>query len=391
MSIVKIKTGKEIDMANAVCEAIQSSPLGRISYADYMKLALYDERCGYYMREGTKIGKDGDFFTNSHVSDIFGKLFASFFLRLVEKGGVSPHICEFGGGDGQFARAVLEEWKRKSPHTYEQLSYIIVETSPDQRAKQLQTLGDAAKKVTQYKDVHALKQHLPSFSGIVFSNEFFDAFPVHVITKENGMIYECFVAQNGSELMEEKYPLDSEDILQYLQERQLALADGQRLEVPLAMKAFLLQTSSFFRNCVMVTVDYGYTDEELQLPARRQGSLRGYYRHHLIANPLMHPGEMDITSHIQWDALRMYGEQAGWEYVSLLRQDRFLLAAGILEYLVAHDDISPFSSKNRQNRALRSLIMDEGISSAFHVMIQQKGVQLCWDDIWAQREFLLFS
>ncbi|EZP76141.1 hypothetical protein H839_12729 [Parageobacillus genomosp. 1] len=378
-------------MAKAVYEAIQSSPLRRISYADYMRLALYNEQFGYYMSERTKIGKDGDFFTNSYVSDVFGKLFASFFLRLVEKGGVLPHICEFGGGDGKFARAVLEEWKRKSPHTYKQLSYIIVETSPYQRAQQMQTLGDAAEKVIQYKDIKELKQHIPSFTGIVFSNEFFDAFPVHVITKENGKIYECFVTANDGKLIEEKYPLDNEDIFQYLHERQLYLADGQRLEVPLEMKQFLLQTASFFQNCVMITIDYGYTDEELRWPARQQGSLRGYYRHHLITDPLMYPGEMDITAHVQWDALRMYGEQAGWEDVALVRQDRFLLAAGILEYLVAHDDVNPFSSKNRQNRALRSLIMGEGMSSAFHVMIQQKGMQLCWDDIWAQREFLLFS
>lgn len=67
-------------MAKAIYEAIYASPLGRISYADYMRLALYDERCGYYMSERTKIGKDGDFFTNSYVSDLFGKLFASFFF-----------------------------------------------------------------------------------------------------------------------------------------------------------------------------------------------------------------------------------------------------------------------------------------------------------------------
>jgi SAM-dependent MidA family methyltransferase len=320
---------------------------------------------------------------------VFGKLFASFFLRLVERQNVPPHICELGGGDGRFARAVLNEWKAKSPNTYRQLTYTMIETSPAHRVKQLETLGDVAEKVKQYKDIKEFQQHVSSFSGIVFSNEFFDAFPVHVITKENGTVYELFVTVDDHKLVEEKYPLENEHIIQYLHERQLSLADGQRLEVPLALKTFLLETAPFFRHCVMFTIDYGYTDEELQLPARRQGSLRGYYRHHLITNPLMYPGEMDLTAHIQWDALRMYGKQAGWQYVSMLRQDRFLLAAGILLYLEEHDDSNPFSEKSRQNRAIRSLIME--MSTNFHVMIQQKGIRIRWDDIWVQPEFLSFA
>jgi SAM-dependent MidA family methyltransferase len=390
MSIVKTKIGEgNMRVVNPIYEAIKTSALRRLSYADYMQLALYDERCGYYMRKKTKIGKEGDFFTNSHVSDVFGKLFASFFLRLVERQNVPPHICELGGGDGKFARAVLNEWKAKSPNTYGQLTYTMIETSPAQRVKQLQTLGDVAEKVKQYKDIKEFQQHVSSFSGIVFSNEFFDAFPVHVITKENGTVYELFVTVDDHKLVEEKYPLENEHIIQYLRERQLSLADGQRLEVPLALKTFLLETAPFFRHCVMFTIDYGYTDEELQLPARRQGSLRGYYRHHLITNPLMYPGEMDLTAHIQWDALRMYGKQAGWQYVSMLRQDRFLLAAGILLYLEEHDDSNPFSEKSRQNRAIRSLIME--MSTNFHVMIQQKGIRIRWDDIWVQPEFLSFA
>lgn len=376
---------------NPIYQAIQASAQRRLSYADYMELALYDERYGYYMGEKAKIGKGGDFFTSSHVSHVFGKLFASLFLRLVERNHVPPHICELGGGDGKFARAVLNEWKKKSPATYKQLTYTVIETSPKQRERQLQTLGDASEKVKQYKDIQEFRQHAASFSGIVFSNEFFDAFPVHVITKENGTLYELFVAVDGNKLVEEKHPLENERIVEYLRERQLSLTDGQRLEVPLALKTFLLETARFFRHCVMLTIDYGYTDEELQLPARRQGSLRGYYRHRLIANPLSYPGEMDITAHIQWDALRVFGEQAGWQCVSLLRQDRFLLAAGILQYLEEHDGANPFSEKAQQNRAVRSLIIDEGMSAAFHVMIQQKGVDVDWEHIWAQREFLPFS
>ncbi|MCL6587256.1 MAG: SAM-dependent methyltransferase [Anoxybacillus sp.] len=372
---------------NFIVEAIMSSPEQRISYADYMNLALYDEKNGYYMKDRDKIGRTGDFYTSIYVSDVFGKLFASLFIKLVETGNILPCICELGGGDGKFARAVLTEWKQTSA-TFEQLTYMIVDTSPYQRKKQQQALADFHEHVIFYEGFAAFRKQHPSFSGIVFSNEFFDAFPVHVITREHGQLYEWFVTVKDGRLQEVKHPLENEAIFTYLRERNIVLAEGQRLEVPLAMKAFLLEHASFFTQSVMVTVDYGYTDEEWKQLLRREGSLRGYYQHRLIANPLAYPGEMDITSHISWDALRLYGEEAGWEWVATIRQDRFLLAAGILDYLVAHHDPNPFSEQSRRNRAIRSLITDEGISSAFHVMIQQKGVQLDWDALWKEPQFL---
>ncbi|MBA2873465.1 class I SAM-dependent methyltransferase [Thermaerobacillus caldiproteolyticus] len=375
-------------MGHDIYTAIRSMPQQRMSYADYMRFTLYDEKYGYYMRNRIKIGRFGDFITSSHLSNVFGKLFASLFIRLVETEEIRPCICELGGGDGKFARAVLEEWKETSLDTYETLTYVIIETSPYQRKKQMETLGGFSEKVVQYKDISEFQQYVSRFSGIVFSNEFFDAFPVHVITKENGKLYELFVALHHGQLIEEKQPLQNEDILCYLRERNISLVDGQRFEVPLAMKSFIMETASLFESCVMFTVDYGYSDEEWQLPARRHGSLRGYYQHQLVPNPLAYPGEMDITAHVQWNALRMYGERAGWEWVTTMRQDRFLLAAGILHYLVNHHDVNPFSERSRQNRAIRSLITDEGMSVAFQVMVQQKGIKINWENIWIEPNFL---
>ncbi|MBB5324694.1 SAM-dependent MidA family methyltransferase [Anoxybacillus tepidamans] len=375
-------------MCDYIFEAIASSPQQRISYADYMNLALYDKTHGYYMKERTKIGRSGDFFTSIYVSDVFGKLFAFLFIRLVKTGQVPPRICELGGGDGKFARAVLEEWKDRSFHTYDMLTYSIIETSPYQRAKQRETLGDFSGKVVQYTSIDEFRQQQKQFSGIVFSNEFFDALPVHVVTSEQGMLYELFVTVRHGRLLEEKRPLENEDIVCYLRERNISLADGQRLEIPLAMKAFILENATLFEQSVMFTVDYGYTDEEWKQMPRQQGSLRGYYQHQLLSNPLAYPGEMDITAHIQWDALRLYGEKAGWEWVNTIRQDRFLLASGMLDYLVAHHDPNPFSEQSRRNRAIRSLITDEGMSASFQVMIQQKNVQIAWENIWIEPDFL---
>ncbi|UPT60016.1 cytosolic protein [Geobacillus thermoleovorans] len=369
-------------------EQIAAAPGGRVSYADYMQMVLYDERFGYYMRERAKIGKEGDFFTNSSFAPVFGKALASLWVRMVEQSGLPPAVCEWGGGDGRLALSVLEEWKKKSPHTYDRLSYTIIDQSPFHRRRQRETLQPAAEKVEQYDDVSRWLAERGPFSGIVFSNEFFDAFPVHVIVKEGGVLHECFVAARDGRLVEEKAPLCRPAIVRYLHERGLDLAEGQRLEVPLAMKAFWLEVGPLFHQAVMVTVDYGYTDEQLRAPAQRHGSLRGYFRHQLVADPLRHPGEMDLTSHVQWDALRLYARQAGWEEVAFVRQDRFLLAAGLLHEWNVSEGGDFFSPASRQNRMIRALIADDGVSRFFDVLILQKGMSLPARDFWPAPEFL---
>jgi SAM-dependent MidA family methyltransferase len=375
-------------MKSFIHEAIERSEEGKISYSEYMHLALYDPKLGYYMREKEKIGRFGDFITSSNISDVFGQLFAKIFIQLVETENIPPLICEIGGGNGRFARAVLQEWQKRSPDTYDRLTYMMIETSPYHRTKQKETLHHLSESIVWYERIEQFYQDVPRFSGIVFSNELFDAFPVHVIQKKENSLYEIFITSREGQLVETMVPLENEEIIAYLQERNISLVDGQRFEVPLMMKQFILEMGSLLQKGVLFTVDYGYTDEEWQLPARREGSLRGYYQHQLITNPLVFPGEMDLTTHIQWDALRMYGEEAGWKFVKLIRQDQFLLEAGILEYLMEHYDPNPFSEQSRQNRAIRTLLMDGGISTAFQVMIQQKNVLIQWDNMFKEHLFV---
>ncbi|MCX8001508.1 MAG: SAM-dependent methyltransferase [Anoxybacillus mongoliensis] len=344
----------------------------RLSYAQYMELALYDEQYGYYMRRKEKIGREGDFITTSNVGHIVGHVFANVFIRFIETYDVPPLICEIGGGTGRFAYAVLEQWKRQSPQTFSQGQYIIVETSPYHREKQAEILAPFMDHV---RIISSLTELPCPFSGILYNNELFDAFPVHVIEKRNGQIYECFIVVESDQLVEQRHLLENEEIVQYLAERNIQLVDGQRFEIPLAMKKFIFQLDQVLEQAIIFTVDYGYTDEEWKHPERKKGSLRGYYRHQFIDNPLRYPGEMDITTHIQWDALRFYGEQAGWTFIHLWRQDEFLLEAGILNHLIAHHDPNPFSEQHRHNRAIRSLVMSD-IGRAFQVMVQQKNMNI---------------
>lgn len=361
-------------MSTFMIEKIKNTPTKKITYATFMEWALYDPEHGYYMKKQVKVGKDGDFITSSSIHSVFSKLFAKTFIDIIQIENLSPIICEIGGGNGKFAKGVLDEIKNRTPDLFEKLTYILVETSPYHRKLQRELLHHYPQ-VQIYDHLKNAKKDYPEFCGILFSNELFDALPVHVIEQNDNVIYESFVTTENDELIEVKQKCDNEEILSWLNKYGPPLNDGQKIEVPLAMTSLLQEIASWLKHACMFTIDYGYTKEDWMSPERKDGSLRGYYNHQLITNPLQHVGEMDLTTHIHLDALIQLGEENGLQTVLLERQDRFLLNAGILQFLQENYDPNPFSEKSKQNRAIRSLILEDGMSRHFQVIVQGKNLK----------------
>ena len=80
-----------------------------------------------------------------------------------------------------------------------------------------------------------------------FSNELFDAFPVEVIEKRNGILYEVRVTYTEEGNLQKYVGRYIKRIGRYLLKYNIHLAEGQRFEVPIAMEEFIK------RNCEMVS------------------------------------------------------------------------------------------------------------------------------------------
>ncbi|WP_057765576.1 class I SAM-dependent methyltransferase [Cytobacillus praedii] len=352
-------------MINYLKEYIQKKPSRLITYADYIMQALYHPQYGYYMNDKRKIGREGDFITTSNISDIYGRSIAKWYYSKSIEMNLPSAICEIGAGTGRFAKAFIDEWKLLSA---EPIQYYIIEESPYHRKLQQEELTFDE----NIKQIASLKEIAP-FEGLIFSNELFDAFPVHVIENYADELLEVMVTVKDDMLIESFEPLTNEEIKSFLARSGLKLDHQQRIEIPLQMESMIKSMAGTLHRGLVLTVDYGYTNEEWMEPARRNGSLRGYYKHKLINNILEHPGDMDITSHVHFDALTKFGNHHELKFVHKWRQDEFLLDAGILEDLQENYDPNPFSAVSKRNRAIRSLIIPGGMSSSFHVILQQKG------------------
>src|SRR5690625_2456561 len=158
------------DVANAIRQAIQESPDGVIGFDQWMDLALYAPGLGYYATGTTKFGASmptGDFTTAPEMTAVFGQVLARQVAQILQ-GSDATTVLEFGAGSGALAEAVLHALHNAGMS----VRYLILEVSPDLRARQqqrLQAFGDRVEWLDQ------LPEH---FIGCVLANEVLDAMPV---------------------------------------------------------------------------------------------------------------------------------------------------------------------------------------------------------------------
>ena len=113
----------------------------------------------------------------------------------------------------------------------------------------------------------------------------------------------------------------------------------------------------------IITFDYGHRAPVLYHPAaRRNGTLAVHFAGLRRGDPLAHPGEVDLTAHVNWDDLIRAGESEGLRTIEVLRQGRFLAEAGLFDF--ARDDAEKW-------RAYR-LVDPEGMGEELSVLEQER-------------------
>ena len=237
---------------------------GSIPFSRYMEICLYDRELGYYARNAEQFGKAGDFYTSSDVHAVFGRLLARQFDEMWRALGSpsSLEVRELGPGRGLFAQDVLDWSEKKFPAFFQALHYRLDEQSSSLREKLQQTLkrhfeaGKASLAPASEMDNKA-PSPADDVPTILFANEFFDAFPVEILS-DHGSVR--ISAENGR-LVETWVPLTEEE-LTFLNHYSVRPERGERLEAPLRAQQYMSTMSASLRRGFFVIIDYGYTRAE---------------------------------------------------------------------------------------------------------------------------------
>jgi SAM-dependent MidA family methyltransferase len=342
-----------------------------------MRAALYDEQDGYYCRPHLiRQGRAGDYRTAPETSSLFAATFANYFAGLFhELGAPDPFtIVEVGAGSGEFALGVLNSLKSHNPDVFDSTKYVVEEIGPASRR-------DTSTLLSQFKDRISITspslsgigaQRGGGFTGIIFSNELIDAFPVHRVVMRQGSISELCVTCEGERFVW----TDCEPgaaVKTHLESTSPALTNGQIAEINLEAENFVSRAAALLERGFLITVDYGAERQELlHDPQRFFGTLRGFQRHQIIEDVLTSPGEVDITTTIDWTQLKLAGEPAGLRVMRHEPLDKFLLAEGLLDELERLTGSSDEAAAIRLRIGAREMIMPNGLAASFQVLVQQK-------------------
>ncbi len=374
------------DSNAALCDAIAcriaESANQRITFAEYMALVLYHPEHGYYATKAVNIGRQGDFFTSPHLGADFGELLAEQFFQMWEilERPVPFTLLELGAGQGLLAADILEYLYRHYPDFFEVLDYVIVERSVAMRKEQQLRLHSLPLRWATLEEIPA-----DSITGCCFSNELVDAMPVNQLVIEGGQLREIYVTiEDGTGFVEVTGSPCTPRIAEYFDLVNIELPStaypaGYRSEVNLAALDWLRMIADRIQRGYLLTIDYGYPARRYYTPARPQGTLKCYYCHRHHDNPYINIGRQDITAHVDFTALELWGEVCGLQKIGFTQQALFLMALGLGDRIAALStggsvmEAQGLESLLRRREALHQLIYPLGLGG-FGVLVQSKGL-----------------
>ena len=298
---------------------------GPISVTDYFSMCLADPRYGYY-RTREPFGTAGDFITAPEISQLFGEMVGIFMVHAWQRHG-SPsgvQLVEIGPGRGTMMADMLRVISRLSPQMFDDMTVHLVETSERLRGIQRVTLEAYSTKV-QWHDSF---ENVSDGFTLIAANELFDAIPIRQFVKTPTGFRERLVG------------LDADDELTFtvgvatLDPQILPVGspppDGTIFELAPARQAVMLALCERLRQSggTALIIDYGHMVTGF-------GDTLQVLRAHEYDPPLAHPGEADLTSHVDFEDLARVAVGAGVHLNGGLRQGDFLYGLGLAERAAA--------------------------------------------------------
>ena len=273
-------------LARLLAERIRET--GPITVADYMAECLLHPVHGYYTTRDP-FGAKGDFTTAPEISQMFGELLGLALAQAwLDRGSPAPFtLAELGPGRGTLMADILRATKGV-PGFHAAAQVVLVEASPVLRDRQAATLSSYAPTwVDRIEDG-------PEGPLFLVANEFLDALPVRQF-------------QHGPQGWHERLIGLRDDSLSFGLSAPLPQVpdtpafrnapEGTLVEDNLPARVAVAAVASRLvrHGGVAYWIDYGGW--------RSQGDTLQALRQHKPDDPLAHPGEADLTAHVDFEPL----------------------------------------------------------------------------------------
>lgn len=351
---------------------------GRITFAEFMETALYHPTNGYYNRPEMTIGEGGDFYTSPMVHPIFGACISRQvweFWNLLGK--PDPFfVLEMGAGVGTLAVDFLQNAQQNAAF-YHAIRYHIVEQGETLRERQRSLAQERGveDKITWFETLGEVAVGGP-YEGVIFSNELFDALPVHRLAKHEDGYVEYYIEADFEGYREVEGELSDPKLLQLVTEMSKGVLEpGDRFEVCPAAVDVMQAMGRLLKRGFVLTIDYGDIAPDIHLAHNRRDGLRAYYKQNLVA-PLERVGEQDLTADVDFSLLIHAGQEVGLAEVGFTTQMHLLGGNGILRKVKELESRKFDLMADKEMYQILRLFMPQSLGDVFKVLIQGKDVDV---------------
>ncbi len=333
---------------------------GPMPVRQYMALCLSHPQYGYYMTRDP-LGRAGDFITSPEVSQMFGELVGLWAASVWKLMGEPENVrlVELGPGRGTMMLDMLRA-ARVVPAFREALVAHMIEISPALQQRQQQALRE----VDPPPLWHEAFNEVPEGPAIVIANEFIDALPVNQAIKQINGWYERTIEIDSHDnlafgIAADRIPHFEQVLPQPVRDAPLGSIYEWRTDpLPLEIGQRIMRQGG-----AALFIDYGHAQSAAGETLQAVGG-------HAFANPLVAPGEVDLTAHVDFEALADSLDSMGAQVHGPIGQAEFLRNMGIEKRAEALRAVAPHEKAAELDAAVARLTSEgrTGMGRMFKVI-----------------------
>ncbi len=319
---------------------------GPVSLSQYM-----GESNARYYASRDPLGEQGDFITAPEVSQMFGELIGLWFADLWVRMGSRKriHYVELGPGRGTLAKDALATAAR-----YEFAPEIhFVETSASLRKLQRAAFPGCH----HHHDLSTLPDDAPL---LIVANEFFDALPIHQLLRSADGWFDRLVGLDEGDAF--AFVTGKERMDHIVPPSWRSAAQGAMIETSPAASVLMAEIARRLREQggAALIIDYGHME-------LRSGSTLQALKAHQKVDVFAHPGDADLTAHVDFELLKQVAEDNGADVMGLQYQGEWLRQMGIDTRTEALQRRNP-GKKDTIQRQRDRLVEDNQMGTLFKVL-----------------------
>jgi NADH dehydrogenase [ubiquinone] 1 alpha subcomplex assembly factor 7 len=317
---------------------------GPMPIAQYMRLCLTHPQYGYYTNRDP-LGRGGDFITAPEISQMFGEIIGLWLASVWQQLGAPENIrlIELGPGRGTMLIDALRAAKTV-PGFQTAIVLHLVEISPALQAIQERRLEPLGLPMLW----HTALEQVPAGPCLIVANEFIDALPIHQAVKQSDGWHERGVIIGADGALAIGTMRDPLQHFEATLPRGLRQSPGGSI-YEWRSDAIMLEIGRRVReDGAALIIDYGHAWYGL-------GETLQAVSGHAFADPLRSPGEVDLTAHVDFQALGQAAESIGGRSHGPVAQRDWLRRLGIDQRAAALKAHAPYGKGTEIDQGLSRL------------------------------------